>query len=268
MTPFLRIGQSLQGQAGFYTIGKQIQKTVWLAKDKLHQPVFIKSVHHFRLQNERDIMEPSDPPAIVLKHLDDNLLNASTFQKLTRSQIKHVAKSVLEALSVLHAHTFVHTDFGSTVPASSAYAKDGNMIGAPIWRSPEVHLRIGWGTAPDIWSFGATLISLLYGNNFFLFKPDVSADHEDYDLRILQRQCEFLGPFPLSYREICPPGTLDVLARIMRGIPPERKRPFTRISEKELRRGDKEFIVRIMRLDPRERPSAVELLRVRWFEVE
>lgn len=46
-------------------------------------------------------------------------------------------------------------DCGNTVPADSAYAKDGYMIGAPIWRSPEAHLRTGWGTSTDIWSFGA-----------------------------------------------------------------------------------------------------------------
>lgn len=46
-------------------------------------------------------------------------------------------------------------DCESTVPADSAYAKDGDLIGAPIWRSPEAHLRIPWGTQTDIWSFGA-----------------------------------------------------------------------------------------------------------------
>lgn len=46
-------------------------------------------------------------------------------------------------------------DCGNTVPADSAYAKDSDVIGAPIWRSPEAQLRIGWGTPTDIWSFGA-----------------------------------------------------------------------------------------------------------------
>lgn len=45
-------------------------------------------------------------------------------------------------------------DCGSTVPADSAYAKDSDLIGAPIWRSPEAQLQIGWGTPTDIWSFG------------------------------------------------------------------------------------------------------------------
>lgn len=87
----------------------------------------IKSVRHFRLENERDILkrfqsrtsslrplideieDPSDPPALVLKHLDDDLLNASATQRLTRQEIKQVAKKTLEALKVLHGDGYVHT---------------------------------------------------------------------------------------------------------------------------------------------------------------
>lgn len=87
----------------------------------------MKSVQHFRLQNERDILkrfqyrtpfirplideiiEPPDPPTIVLKHLDDNLLNASVSKNLTTKEIKYVARRVLEALRVLHGDNFVHT---------------------------------------------------------------------------------------------------------------------------------------------------------------
>lgn len=87
----------------------------------------IKSVRHFRLENERNILkrfqsrtsslrplideieDPSDPPALVLKHLDDDLLNASAAQRLTRLEIKHVAKITLEALNVMHEDGFVHT---------------------------------------------------------------------------------------------------------------------------------------------------------------
>ncbi|KAF9253489.1 hypothetical protein DTO027I6_5923 [Penicillium roqueforti] len=79
-------------------------------------------------------------------------------------------------------------DFGSTIPATSKYAYDENLIGAPIWRSPEAHLRIGWGISTDIWSFGTMLITLIYGDNYFMFKPDVSADHDEYDHKIPTRQ--------------------------------------------------------------------------------
>ncbi|PTU25587.1 hypothetical protein P175DRAFT_0430052 [Aspergillus ochraceoroseus IBT 24754] len=317
MTSSLRLGQCVRGQNGLYTIGKQLQETVWLARYdyksngrfslSYNQQVILKSVTHFRLRNERDVLnrfqcrtpfirplideivEPSDPPAIVLKYLDNHLLNASVSKRLTNQEVKYVARRILEALKVLHENNFVHTDIkpdnilvnygqgdvrftdvqladcGSTVPADSAYAKDGDLIGAPIWRSPEAQLRIGWGTQTDIWSFGALLITLLYGDNFFLFKPDVPADHDDYELKILQRQCELFGPFPLTYREICPPETLNILAYIMKSIPPEKKKPFSRISEQEISKEDKEFILRIMKLDPRDRPSARELLQDKWF---
>lgn len=35
---------------------------------------------------------------------------------------------------------------GSTVRVDSYFAKDHDIIGAPIWRSPEAQLQIGWGT--------------------------------------------------------------------------------------------------------------------------
>ncbi|KAJ9232237.1 hypothetical protein DTO166G5_6390 [Paecilomyces variotii] len=283
MTTSLRLGQLLQGQTGRYTIAKQLQDTVWLAtRTQSNEPVVVKSVYHFRLQNERDVLkrfqsrtpfirplldEIADPPAIVLKHLDDHLLNASISKRLTSSEIKYVARGILEALKVLHEDGFVHTaDCGSTVHRDSPYAKDCDLIGAPIWRSPEAQLRIRWDTSTDIWSFGALLITLLYGDNFFLFKPDVPATHAEYELKILQRQCEFFGPFPLTYREICPREKLNVLAYIMQSIPPENKKPFSRITEREVSKEDKEFILKIMKLDPRERPSAAELLRDKWFD--
>lgn len=89
--------------------------------------MIVKSVRHFRLENERDVLkrfqprtpfirplideivDPSDPPAIVLKHLDDHLLNASASQRLTSREIKYVARRILEALRVLHEDGFVHT---------------------------------------------------------------------------------------------------------------------------------------------------------------
>lgn len=90
--------------------------------------------------------------------------------------------------------------------------------------------------------------------------------HEEYELKILKRQCQFFGPFPLTYREICPQETLNVLAYIMQSISPEEKKPFSLISERELSKEDKEFVLRIMKLDPRDRPSATELLEDKWFD--
>lgn len=70
----------------------------------------------------------------------------------------------------------------------------------------------------------------------------------------------------MSYQEICPPETLDILAFIMQNIPPEKKKMFARISESELSKDDKEFVLGIMKLDPRHRPSAADLLQDEWFD--
>lgn len=50
-------------------------------------------------------------------------------------------------------------DFESTVPEDSQYAKDGDPIGTAIFRSPEAHLQMQWGTPTDVWSFG-TMVSI------------------------------------------------------------------------------------------------------------
>ena len=61
------------------------------------------------LKDERDVLEAvhdspcvrplvgtsDDPPSLILKHLDDNVLNASNAKKLERADIKHVAWNTL-----------------------------------------------------------------------------------------------------------------------------------------------------------------------------
>jgi hypothetical protein len=80
----------------------------------------VKGVHgHFRVENERnalrrfrdrtpfirplidEIEDPSDPPAIVLRHLEDNLLRASVKETLNRKELKYISRRILEALRVL-----------------------------------------------------------------------------------------------------------------------------------------------------------------------
>jgi serine/threonine protein kinase len=56
-----------------------------------------------------EIEEPSDPPTIVLKYLEDHLLNASIKKTLNRKELKYVSRRILEALKVLHEDGYVHT---------------------------------------------------------------------------------------------------------------------------------------------------------------
>jgi len=85
--------------------------------------VIINIPPKYRLDNERDVLkhfharpgirqlldETQNPPTLVLKHLDDNLLSASNSKRLEKSEIKLVAKGILEALQELHKDCYVHT---------------------------------------------------------------------------------------------------------------------------------------------------------------
>lgn len=47
--------------------------------------------------------------ALVLEYLDDNLLDVCGRTRLEGSEVKVVARTVLEALALLHENGFVHT---------------------------------------------------------------------------------------------------------------------------------------------------------------
>jgi serine/threonine protein kinase len=105
-------------------------KLIDFLRDSFDEKCIVKSVHgHWRLQNEAKILnhyqsktrhlrplldeilpeDPADPPSIVLRHLDSELLTESNNKRLTRPEIKQVARGVLEALRVLHKDGMVHT---------------------------------------------------------------------------------------------------------------------------------------------------------------
>ncbi|PGH28055.1 hypothetical protein AJ80_00311 [Polytolypa hystricis UAMH7299] len=159
-----------------------------ICRNQNKEKVVAKTVDHFRVRNERDILlrfqnrtpfirplldeidTASSFPILVLRYLDD-ILHASNRRRLTRQEVRYVAKRVLEALSVLHSDGFdikpsnvlvnygqaglrfediQLTDFESTVHMDSPYSRDGDSIGTPIFRSPEAHLQMKWGTTTDI----------------------------------------------------------------------------------------------------------------------
>ncbi|RMZ83053.1 hypothetical protein DV738_g1432, partial [Chaetothyriales sp. CBS 135597] len=313
MTPrsLFRLGQQLKGKAGgTYRITEQLSEFVYFGVNQEEKRVVVKSVEgHWRLHNERDILkrfqdrtphlrplldeieEPAEPPAIVLKHLDDDLTRASRKKPLTRQEIKYVARGVLEALKVFHEDGYVHTDIkpsnilinyattgdrrfsevqladcGGAVSVDSEFARAGHLTGTSVFRAPEVHLELPWGPASDIWSFGVTLINLIWAFNFHIFEPIELEDDDDmYDTHVVANQHKFFGPFPISYKEFISEEMAQAIEGIMSLVPPEKMKPFERVGEREIHWPDKVFLLRIMQLDPRDRPSAQDLLQDEWF---
>ena len=54
----------------------------------------------------------------------------------------------------------------------------------------------------------------------------------------------------------------------MNGVPPEKTKPFELITERKTSKEDKAFILKIMKLDPRDRLTAKEFLEDVWFKVD
>ncbi|GAM91554.1 hypothetical protein ANO11243_096060 [Dothideomycetidae sp. 11243] len=295
----LKLGQRVKGALDVYTITKQLSDFVYLAAGwviesynispspvvhSLSNPdsrmnsrksVVLKSIDgHWRLHNEYDVLRqlqstvpqlrsPADEikddditPTIALSYLDDDLYQASKKQRLTRREINNGATRFS---SVQLA------DIGGTVKTDSMYATDGHPTGTNLFRAPEVHLGLPWGTAADIWSFGTTLMNLIWSLNFHIFEPQEPPTDDMYDIMVLVEQHRHFGPFPETYKEFTDEETQRAILHLMSWVPPEKMRPFHRVGEREIAPADKAFLLKIMKLDPRERTTAHALLEDEWW---
>ncbi|KAM7217299.1 CTD kinase subunit alpha, partial [Rhypophila decipiens] len=235
---------------------------------------------------------------LILEYLDSDLHRESFFNRLSRAEIKQVAKSVLQALVAIHEKGYIHGDvktgnvfvnlgkqpgeprftaikLGDFIlqrrdQQSHSQRQMGFPAGAPRSRSPESHLRLPSGQPTDIWSFGNLIISLLYGNNYAIFRhlpSDIGAsDQPDFteSQKILRKMYHCFGPFPESLvAGVEDDNMLDALVRIHALAGPATL--FSEVSPREVPVADRDFILRIMKFDPEERPTAAELLADEWF---
>ncbi|KAL2256745.1 hypothetical protein VTK26DRAFT_1186 [Humicola hyalothermophila] len=148
---------------------------------------------------------------------------------------------------------------------NSIEATNGYPYGTPVFRSPEATLMMPFTTAHDIWLFGATLISLTHGRNFSLLSPACKPEDEMYVDGIVRNFHKYFGPFSTSYLTM--PGIDEVRFEALTEITNEGKERglFKRASSAEISNKDRDFICRFMKLDYRDRPTAVELLGHKWF---
>lgn len=159
-----------------------------------------------------EIQDPAKPTTIVLRHLNEDLLEASIRKPLNRKEIKYgyvhtdvkpgnVLVNQKRDSSDIRFSEVQLGDFGGSYHHESEWAKSATPIGAPMWSSPEVLMEIPWNTAADIWSFGTLVISLIFGGDFNIFRPKTACyGDEDYNVEVVQSQFRYFGPFPRSER--------------------------------------------------------------------
>lgn len=111
------------------------------------------------------------------------------------------------------------------------------------------------------------LISLICGDNWHIFRPEkADVDSAEYPLLVFIKQLSIFGPVPLSFQDIADDERLEILTKSIHFINDNNlKKPFHLSVDPELSEKDRTFICKIMKLDPRDRPTARELLQDEWF---
>jgi len=112
------------------------------------------------------------------------------------------------------------------------------------------------------------LISLLIGHDWHIFSPGLEPDESEYLKKISMKHVQWFGDYPISYEKIANLDALHGMVEILERMPRRNQTPFATVAEKDIKKEDKEFILKIMKMDPSERPTAEQLLKDKWFEEE
>ncbi|KAI9734775.1 MAG: hypothetical protein M1818_006762 [Claussenomyces sp. TS43310] len=146
---------------------------------------------------------------------------------------------------------------------------DGPHMGAAIFRNPEAMMQLRWGPPTDI---GHLARRLIWGLDWHMFKPDpkdATTDDEEYLSHIIIRQLAHFGPVPKSYIALIPRDDGDrwsILASATQYIEDNQKqRPFKILENDGLTEEDRESLLQIMKSNPRDRPTASQLLQDKWL---
>jgi serine/threonine protein kinase len=84
---------------------------------------------------------------------------------------------------------------------------------------------------------------------------------------VLVEQIRRFGPLHERFKEIADAERLEICAGAIVYIQENQKwLPFSESEDDELARPDRDFIAKMMKLDPRDRPTARELLQDAWFK--
>lgn len=113
------------------------------------------------------------------------------------------------------------------------------------------------------------ILSLLYGGGFHLFNPaneGIKSDCDEYELAVLNRMHRYFGPFPDSFQQIADENASTIVEFIHSMGPPTK--PFNLVTRREIPPADRDFVLKIMKLDPGDRPTAEQLLEDEWFTEE
>ncbi|OAA43650.1 Protein kinase-like domain protein [Metarhizium rileyi] len=207
-------------------------------------------------------------PGNLLLGTDDN----SSFRQLEDSEMSNpVPRKKLpdrtiyfSRLTKPHVGPFLLSDFGEARLGPGPHA--GHIM--PImYRAPETLLWVQWSYPVDIWSVGLTAWDLLEGKTLFSAKEEDGSLSDDAHLSEL---IAALGPPPAEFLKLNPERALeywDANGNWSNSVPLPLEKTLeaaeTKLQDKD---GFLRFMRRALAWDPRQRPTAKELLKDPWLQ--
>ncbi|KAF8957039.1 kinase-like domain-containing protein [Flammula alnicola] len=185
----------------------------------------------------------------------------------------------LPSLSEAMTRTYIVSDFGSAQPST---LHTTNEITAYSLRAPEIILQGPWDNKVDIWAFGCLIFEFIIGGSLFVYKPYPEYMLDEPTGHLWQMLCftrermtreqvnsSNLGAqyFDLTVK----PNDIDNPFCDLKAHPPVFNNPFARSlrNYKVLEEADvlatAKIMQRCLRLNPKDRATAEELLQDPWW---
>jgi len=186
----------------------------------------------------------------------------------------------LPSLSEAMTRTYIISDFGSCQPSR---CPTYDAITAHALRAPEIVLQGPWDEKVDIWAFGCLIFELTIGNALFQYQPnpkyglDETTAHLWQMLgftreRITREQVES-SKLGAQYFDLpVNPNGVDNPFCDLKADPPTLNYPFTtclrnyKVLEEEDVLATAKIMQRCLRLNPKDRVTAEELLQDPWWQ--
>jgi len=217
----------------------------------------LKLLKHKNIVKLEDVFEDRQNLFLVMElcsggELYDRIINQTHYSE---SHAVDVVRQILTATEYFHQNRIIHNDLK---PDNFLFDENDclkvidfgmskrlprmkflhDLVGTPYYTAPEV-IKGNYGTAADIWSIGVVVYVMLFGYPPFYVDPE-KYGHLEHQLIYKQIQKGFDPVTKSGYGSWFP--------------------DFISVSK-----AAKDFIDKILRLDPQARPTATELLQHNWL---